>query len=80
MDEEFPETFPVIDKLMVDDDNRIWVAVPAGEQLEYYEWWILKESGELLVKLVLPKTQRIYDIKTGIYTVNKRMKKQIQST
>ncbi|HET8864787.1 MAG TPA: 6-bladed beta-propeller [Gracilimonas sp.] len=65
MDEELPENFPVVDKLMVDDKNRIWVAVPAGAEREYYEWWILNETGELLAKLVLPKDQRIYDIKNG---------------
>ncbi|MDZ7715106.1 MAG: 6-bladed beta-propeller [Balneolaceae bacterium] len=65
IDKDLPETFPVIDRLMVDDENRIWVAVPAGAQREYYEWWILNEGGELLAKLVLPKTQRIYDIKNG---------------
>lgn len=63
LDEELPKTFPVIDKLLVDDENRIWVAIPAGLQREKYAWWILKESGELLAKLILPKDQRIYDIK-----------------
>ncbi|HET8864789.1 MAG TPA: 6-bladed beta-propeller [Gracilimonas sp.] len=65
MDEGLPETFPVIDILKVDDENRMWVGVPAGAQREYYEWWILNEGGELLAKLVLPKAQRIYEIKNG---------------
>jgi len=65
MNEELPETFPVIDKLLVDDENRIWVAVPMGVQSENHEWWILEESGELLAKLVHPKDQPIYDIKNG---------------
>jgi hypothetical protein len=65
MDEKLPEAFPIVDKLMVDDENRIWAAVPAGAQREYYEWWILNEGGELLAKLVLSKDQRIYDIKNG---------------
>jgi len=65
MDEDLPDTFPVIDKLMVDDESRIWVAVPKGSQREHYEWWILKESGELLAKLLLPRDQPIYDIKNG---------------
>jgi hypothetical protein len=65
LDKELPETFPVVGKLLVDDENRIWVAVPAGAQREYYEWWILKESGELLAKLMLPRDQPIYDIKNG---------------
>lgn len=65
MDEDLPETFPVVAKLMVDDENRIWVAVPAGVQHDAYEWWILNQSRELLAKLLLPRDQPIYDIKNG---------------
>jgi len=65
MDKKLPEVFPIIDKLMVDDEKRIWVAVPAGAQREYYEWWILNKGGELLAKLVFPKDRHIYDIKNG---------------
>ncbi|MTI87891.1 MAG: hypothetical protein FH748_07985 [Balneolaceae bacterium] len=50
---------------MVDDENRMWVAVPMDVQNETYEWWILNPSGELLARLVLPEDQPIYDIKNG---------------
>jgi len=49
----------------VDDENRIWVAVPMGVKSEDYEWWVLKESGELLAKLQLPKAQPIFEVKNG---------------
>ncbi|GAB5408258.1 MAG: hypothetical protein BalsKO_06230 [Balneolaceae bacterium] len=62
MEEELPQTSPFIDNMIIDDENRIWIAVIAGEN---YEWWILAESGELLAKLVLPKEQSIFDIKKG---------------
>ncbi|TYP95569.1 hypothetical protein LX73_0878 [Fodinibius salinus] len=65
VDEELPEANPIIDRLMVDDENRIWVAVPTGGQSDSYEWWILEESGKLLAKLTLPREQEIYDIKNG---------------
>jgi len=65
MDQDLPERFPVIEKLMVDDENRIWVAVPMGVKSEDYEWWVLKESGELLAKLQLPKAQPIFEVKNG---------------
>lgn len=61
--EKLPKTTPVIDKLMVDDEHRIWVAVPAGSKSNIYEWWILTETGELLTKLVLPLEQPILAIK-----------------
>lgn len=65
IDEELPESNPVIADMKIDDENRIWVAVPTGIQSETYEWWILKESGELLAKLMLPSDQSILDIKNG---------------
>lgn len=63
--EELPKTSPVVDKLIVDDENRIWVAVPTGAKSNIYEWWILAETGELLTQVVLPLEQPILDIKDG---------------
>ena len=60
-----PETIPVLDNLMVDDENRIWAAVPMDPQRENYEWWILAPTGELLAKLQRPRDKTIFDIKNG---------------
>lgn len=65
MNEELPNTFPIIDQVIVDDENRIWVSIPAGPESESYEWWVLRESGELVAKLLLSRIQKIYDIKNG---------------
>ncbi|MTI87889.1 MAG: 6-bladed beta-propeller [Balneolaceae bacterium] len=75
MDEELPETNPVIAGMMVDDENRIWVVVPTDGRHETYEWWILKASGELLAKLLLPRDQPIYDIKND-YLYSKKMNEE----
>ncbi|MTI87887.1 MAG: 6-bladed beta-propeller [Balneolaceae bacterium] len=75
MDKEFPTTNPVLDKLMVDDENRIWVALPADIEGNSYEWWILSSSGELLAKLVLPRDQPIFDIKND-YLYSKKMNEE----
>lgn len=64
-DEELPDTNPVLADLMVDDENRIWAAVPMDPKREIYEWWILDESGELLAKLQRPRKKTIFDIKDG---------------
>jgi len=64
-DEELPETNPVLADLMVDDENRIWAAVPMDPQGDSYEWWILDESGVLLAKLQRPHEKTIFDIKNG---------------
>ena len=65
MNQELPETFPVINSIKVDDENRIWVAVPIGAKNEHYVWWVLDNTGQLLAKLLLSQDQRIHDIKNG---------------
>ncbi|MEP1151318.1 MAG: 6-bladed beta-propeller [Balneola sp.] len=77
-EEKLPETNPIIADMVVDDENRIWVAVPMSVQSEEYEWWILAESGELLAKLILPKDQPIYDIKDG-YLYSKKVNEETGS-
>lgn len=71
IEEELPKTYPVVDNLIIDDENRIWVAVPIGVRSNIYEWWVLSETGELLAKLMVPREQTIYDIKGGfLYSKN----------
>ncbi|MDZ7715102.1 MAG: hypothetical protein U5J95_02700 [Balneolaceae bacterium] len=62
---DIPDRLPVIDRLIIDDENRIWVALPISSSRDTYEWWILKESGQLLAKLMLPRDQPIYEVKNG---------------
>jgi hypothetical protein len=76
VDEELLKTNPVIADLKGDDQNRVWVAIPTGIQSENYQWWILKESGQLLAKLTLPRDQPIYDIKSG-YLYSKKTNKEM---
>lgn len=75
IDRELPETNPVLSGLMVDDENRIWAAVPMDQQREILEWWILDESGELLAKLQRPRDKTIFDIKNG-YLYGKEIDKE----
>ncbi|MFO7845354.1 MAG: 6-bladed beta-propeller [Balneolaceae bacterium] len=65
IDRDLPETIPVLFRLRIDDENRIWAAVPMDQQREMFEWWILDESGELLAKLQRPLEKTIFDIKNG---------------
>lgn len=61
---ELPETNPILDNLMIDDENRIWVAVPMDTHRGMLEWWILAQSGELLAKLQRPRDLR-FVVKNG---------------
>ncbi|MEX0660936.1 MAG: hypothetical protein WEA58_06410 [Balneolaceae bacterium] len=44
-DNEIPKTVPIVDDMIVDDKNRIWVSIPMDPQREMLEWWILNETG-----------------------------------
>lgn len=50
---KYPETWPAIDRFFVDDEDRIWVAT-ITDDVENYEWWVLKSSGELISKFKWP--------------------------
>ena len=65
IDRDLPETNPVLFRMRIDDENRVWAAVPMDQQREILEWWILDESGELLAKLQRPLLKTIFDIKNG---------------
>ena len=65
IDRDLPETNPVLFRMRIDDENRVWAAVPMDQQREILEWWILDESGELLAKLQRPLVKTIFDIKNG---------------
>lgn len=69
MDIKMPKYSPLIQEIIIDDENRIWVLLAVGQEKKKYEWWILNESGVLLAKLSTRQNQRIYDIENGfVYT------------
>lgn len=52
-DADFPETWPALNIILLDDQNRLWVSTITDEE-ENYEWWILNEMGKLLAKFKWP--------------------------
>ena len=50
---EFPEVWPAIHQLFVDDEGRLWVATIIDDE-EHFEWWVLDDEGRLMTKFVLP--------------------------
>ena len=62
------EAWPAMDRMLVDDEGRIWISTIVGI-LDVYEWWILEESGELITKFDWPRDELIVIIKNGkMYT------------
>jgi|AntRauTorckE6833_2_1112554.scaffolds.fasta_scaffold09964_5 hypothetical protein len=65
---QIPDTWPALNDLIVDDENRLWVSTIV-ENFDVYEWWILEESGELITTFEWPRNEPIEVIKNGkMYT------------
>ncbi len=66
---EFPETWPALDKLIVDDENRLWVSTNVSGVDARKEWWVLQDTGELITKFHWPENRAIKKIKNGFLYV-----------
>lgn len=65
---DLPETWPVIEELLIDDNNRLWISTIV-DNFDIYEWWVLEETGELIAKFEWQRNEPIEVIKNGhIYT------------
>ena len=66
--ENLPEIWPAIEEMLIDDDNRLWVSTIV-EDFDIYEWWVLKETGELVTRFEWPRDEPIEVVKNGyMYT------------
>lgn len=65
---DLPPTWPALNDLLVDDENRLWVSTIV-EDFDVYEWWVLEETGELITKFEWPRDEPIEVVKNGyMYT------------
>lgn len=65
---DLPEHFPVLNDMIIDDENRLWIATTV-EDMGIYEWWVLEESGELITRFYWPRNEPIELVKNGyMYT------------
>lgn len=65
---EFPDTWPAIDDLLIDDENRLWVSTIV-EDFEVFEWWVLENTGKVITKFDWPRDESIEVVKNGyMYT------------
>ncbi len=66
---EFPDYWPVLNDMLIDDQDRLWIATTV-EDMSIYEWWILEETGELITRFEWPRDEPIEVIKNGfMYTL-----------
>ncbi|MEX0660939.1 MAG: 6-bladed beta-propeller [Balneolaceae bacterium] len=77
--DNLPETWPALNDLLVDDENRLWVSTIV-EDFEIYEWWVLEETGEVIAKFEWPRDKPIGEIQNGYaYTLEKEEETGLQS-
>lgn len=65
---QLPETWPALNRMFVDNQDRIWVATIVND-LELYEWWVMNDAGELLVRFEWPRHQSIIRVKDNFLYV-----------
>ena len=66
--DELPKFWPIINNLLIDNKNRLWVSTIV-EDFDAYEWWVLENSGELITKFEWPRDKPIEVVKNGfMYT------------
>jgi hypothetical protein len=62
--DDMPETWPAYRHLVLDDENRIWVAVYSDEE-EMFNWRVFSEKGEFLAAFTWPESREIREVKNG---------------
>ncbi len=55
---EFPETWPALHYMLMDDKNRLWISTITDDE-KMYDWWVLDEYGKLLARFKWPG-KRLY--------------------
>lgn len=64
--DDLPDSWPVFNALKFDDEKRLWIST-TSEDLDVFEWWVLKDSGELLTTFTLPRDYSIEVIKDDYF-------------
>lgn len=66
--ENLPDTWPALEEMFFDDENRLWVSTIV-EDFDIYEWWVLEDTGELITKFEWPRDEPIEVVRNGyMYT------------
>ncbi|GAA5521071.1 6-bladed beta-propeller [Aliifodinibius salicampi] len=61
---DFPETWPVMEQMLIDDEDHLWISTIVDD-MEIYQWWVLSEHGELLARFKWPRNKEIKVVKNG---------------
>jgi len=61
---DYPETWPALDNLLVDDEGRIWISKIIDDKSKH-EWDVLEKSGEIKTRFDWPADEPIIFVKKG---------------
>lgn len=61
---DMPETWPAIDDMVIDDQNRLWIATIV-EDFDVYEWWVTDDEGQLLAQFRWPRNRTVEVVQNG---------------
>jgi len=66
---DLSETWPALNSMLIDDENRLWISTIV-EDFDVYQWWVLDASdGSLLARFSWSRSKQIEKVKNGkLYT------------
>lgn len=65
---ELPNHWPVLTDMIIDDQDRLWVATTV-EDMNVFEWWVLEESGKVVTRFDWPRSKPIEVVRNEhVYT------------
>lgn len=64
--DNLPDSWPAFNTVKLDDEKRLWISTTVNN-LNEFEWWVLKDTGELLATFTLPRDHSIEVIKNGFF-------------
>ncbi|HAC15175.1 MAG TPA: hypothetical protein DCE78_04420 [Bacteroidetes bacterium] len=61
---DLPEFWPVVTKILIDDQDQLWVATTVAD-FNIYEWFVVETSGELVARFDWPRIKPIEYVANG---------------
>jgi len=59
-----PESWPAVQHFLMDDEQRFWISTIIDDR-NNYEWWVLKDNGQLIDRFIWPREKEIQFVKNG---------------
>lgn len=65
---KIPKTWPALNDMKIDNQNRLWVSTIV-KNMKVYQWWVLNPNGKLIARFDWPRSKPIEVVRNGyLYT------------